>query len=419
MNKNMNLNISKIVKNISILMTGTVLAQLIPILLSPVLTRLYSPDEFGILAVFISITSILTVFVNLRLDVAIMSAHENEKIPLKNISLTITSILTIIILMFLILFSSFFKEMFKGIDYNLIVFFGPLFFIFFGMLQLTTYIANDESQYHLISKSKVDKNISMTVIQIILGVFKTGVLGLIAGVVFSILFPLYRLRKGILRKEEKVSDKPNYFLILKKYKKYPLVSANTAVMDKIATESPVLMMNKYQDASLIGFYELSKRTIFIPLTFISSSVSQVYLKQITEEKDYKKNIKLTLIILGSLVIISIFIAPIFIFWGEPLFAIIFGEEWRIVGEYSKILIFPFLIRFIISPLSVVFLKPENILLGGLWQFIYMIVSLIVALKYLPLGMMLYLKAFAISEVLIYFLYLIMIFIALNRGKKGV
>ncbi|MGR7908328.1 oligosaccharide flippase family protein [Lysinibacillus capsici] len=111
-------------------MTGTVLAQLIPILLSPVLTRLYSPDEFGILAVFISITSILTVFVNLRLDVAIMSAHENEKIPLKNISLTITSILTIIILMFLILFSSFFKEMFKGIDYNLIVFLD-LYFLFF------------------------------------------------------------------------------------------------------------------------------------------------------------------------------------------------------------------------------------------------------------------------------------------------
>ncbi|WP_293921568.1 lipopolysaccharide biosynthesis protein [Metasolibacillus sp.] len=413
------MNISKIVKNISILMTGTVVAQLIPILLSPILTRLYSPKEFGMLAVFISITSILTVFANLRLDVAILSAHENEKTPLKNISLAVTTILTIMISLILIVFSSFFKEMFSGINYNFILFFGPLFFILFGTMQLATYIANDESQYHLISKSKVDKNISMTFIQIILGIFKTGVLGLIAGVVFSILFPIYRLRKGIFRKEGKTPDKLNYFFILKKYKRYPLVSANTAVMDKIATESPILMMNKYQDSSLIGFYELARRTIFLPLTFISTSVSQVYLKQITEENDYKKNVKLTLIILGGLVLISIVIAPIFIFGGEPLFAFIFGEEWRVVGEYSEILIFPFLIRFVISPLSVVFLKPENILLGGLWQFIYMIVSVIVALVYLPQGMMLYLKAFAISEVLIYILYLIMIFVALNRGKKGV
>ncbi|WP_341301625.1 oligosaccharide flippase family protein [Lysinibacillus sp. FSL H8-0500] len=410
--------INKIFKNISILMTGTIIAQVIPILLSPILTRLYSPSEFGMLAVFLSITSILAVFANLRLDVAIMSASDQEKLILKKISIFITMILTIIVFLVLIIFSSFFKEVFSGINYHLIIIFTPLFFILFGIMQLATYIANDNGQYSLISKSKVDKNLSMTFIQIIFGFFKVGITGLILGTVFSMLFPIYRLRKGVLgNKEETKSD--GYYLTLKKYKKYPLISTSTAAMDKIATEAPVIIMNKFLDSNLVGFYELSKRTVLLPLTFISYSVSQVYLKQITGESDYKKNLKLTIVILMGLISISAVIIPIFLLWGESIFAVVFGEEWRIVGEYTKILIFPFLIRFIVSPLSVVFLKPENLFLGGVWQFLYVFVSIGVALVYLPKGMIFYLKVFAISEILIYLLYLVLIFIALNKTKKGV
>lgn len=408
---------NKVLKNISVLMTGTIIAQIIPLFLSPILTRLYSPSEFGMLAVFLSIASILAVFANLRLDVAIMSASEQEKPILKGISLFITTALTIIIIIVLILFSSFFKEVFSGINYQLIIIFAPLFFILFGIMQLSTYIANDNGRYSLISKSKIDKNLSMTFIQIIFGFFKIGVIGLISGAVFSMLFPIYRLRKGLLRKKEKTKLN-SYYTTLKKYKTYPLVSTSTAVMDKIATEAPVIMMNRFLDSSLVGFYELSKRTILLPLTFISTSVSQVYLKQITGENDYKKNLKLTIVILIGLVSISAFIIPIFLMWGESIFAVVFGEEWRIVGKYSEILIFPFLIRFIVSPLSVIFLKPENLLLGGIWQALYAIVSLGVAFVYLPKGMIFYLKAFAVSEILIYLLYLVMIFIALNKTKKG-
>lgn len=84
-------------------------------------------------------------------------------------------------------------------------------------MQLATYIANDNGQYSLISKSKVDKNLSMTFIQIIFGFFKVGITGLILGTVFSMLFPIYRLRKGVLgNKEETKSD--GYYLTLKKYK---------------------------------------------------------------------------------------------------------------------------------------------------------------------------------------------------------
>ncbi|WP_390285388.1 lipopolysaccharide biosynthesis protein [Ureibacillus sp. GCM10028918] len=408
-----------IFKNISILMTGTVISQLIPIAMSPILTRIYTPAELGVVAVFTSLASFFAIFANLRLDVGIMSAkNKKEKLILRNLSVIVTALITLLVCFLLIVFADLFKAMFKGINYNLILIFIPLFVMLFGILQLLTYMANSKGYYKVISKSKIDKNLSMVIIQIILGFSKTGVLGLIIGMVASFIFPLVRLRKETVRGNFRMKfTKLEYQDTLKKYKKFPLISTATAAMNKFATESPVLIMNRFVDQSSVGFFDLARRTILQPLSFISASISQVYLKQITEEQDYRKNIKLTIVILAGLTLVSIFVATIIILWGESIFAIVFGEEWRVVGEYSKILVFPFLIRFIVSPLSVVFLKPENITLGGVWQFMYLVTSLTVTLIFLPAGFMTYIKAFAITEICIYLIYLAMILFALRRDGK--
>lgn len=414
------MNLKSVSKNISILMTGTVISQIIPIAMSPILTRIYTPAEFGVLAVFTSLSSFFAIFANLRLDVAIMSAgNKKEIVILRNLSLMVTALLTLVVCLMLIVFADLFKEMFKEVNYNLILIFVPLFVLLFGTLQLLTYVANSKGQYSLISKSKIDKNLSMVIIQIILGLNKTGVIGLVIGTVASFIPPLARLGKGA-NKENRNSriSKSEYVATLKKYKKFPLISAGTAAMNKFATESPVLIMNRFIDQSSVGYFDLARRTILQPLSFISASISQVYLKQITEESDYRKNIKLTAIILAGLSFVALFVAIVILMWGEPIFAFVFGEEWRIVGEYSKILVFPFLIRFIVSPLSVVFLKPENIIMGGVWQFLYLVTSLTVALLFLPAGFMTYIKVFAITEICIYLIYLVMILFALRKnGRK--
>ena len=59
-------------------MTGTGLAQAIPIAISPILTRLYTPEEFGIFALYIAITAILTILVTGRYELAIMLPKEDE-----------------------------------------------------------------------------------------------------------------------------------------------------------------------------------------------------------------------------------------------------------------------------------------------------------------------------------------------------
>lgn len=407
-------------RNISILLTGTVIAQTIPLIAMPILTRLYTPAEFGMLAVFTSFASIFAIIANFRLDAAIISAEsDEERIILRNLSFMATLFLTIVVILLLIIFSDFFKGIYKGIDYYIILYLIPLYILLYGTLQIYTYLANSKEQYKRISKSKIDKNLSMTLIQLILYKSKEAE-GLIVGLVLGLITPIVRLSK-----QKKDSDDPKllnitsitlkkYLQTLKKYKHYPLVSTPTAAMDIVAIEAPVIMMNKYHDPILVGYYDLAKRTILQPLSFISVSVSQVYLKRISDEKSTFIKVKITTIILGILFFIASIVGTIFLLWGEQIFAIIFGEEWRVVGVYSGILIFPFLIRFIVSPISVVFLKPENIKIGGIWQLLYLITSLTISIIYIPIDFLIYLKVFAITEVLIYTLYLILIYYSLIK-----
>ena len=69
---------SEFTRNVLTLMTGTTIAQAIPIAISPILTRLYTPKDFGVLALFVAITSIFGSIANGRYELAIMLPKKDE-----------------------------------------------------------------------------------------------------------------------------------------------------------------------------------------------------------------------------------------------------------------------------------------------------------------------------------------------------
>src|SRR5579859_7537402 len=65
-------------KDVSIMLTGAAGGQAVSLLLSPLLTRLYSPQEFGTLSVFSAIIAILSVVAALRYELALPLAKSDE-----------------------------------------------------------------------------------------------------------------------------------------------------------------------------------------------------------------------------------------------------------------------------------------------------------------------------------------------------
>lgn len=65
-------------RNVVTLLTGTTVAQAIPVMISPILTRIYTPEDFGVLALFIAITSIFGSIANARYELAIVLPEKDE-----------------------------------------------------------------------------------------------------------------------------------------------------------------------------------------------------------------------------------------------------------------------------------------------------------------------------------------------------
>ena len=99
---------SEFSRNVLILMTGTTVAQSIPILISPILTRLYSPEDFGLFALFLGIVSILGSIANGRYEIAIMLPKKDEDaINISVLSFLISFVFSIVLLLIVIFFSDF------------------------------------------------------------------------------------------------------------------------------------------------------------------------------------------------------------------------------------------------------------------------------------------------------------------------
>lgn len=401
--------------SVSTLMIGTLISQAIPILSSPILTRLYTPEEFGVLALFMSIGSVFSVFANFRFDVAIMSSdNETEQQILKRISILFTVFFSIILLICAFLFQDVIIKVTKIFDLEYFILVIPIFVFLSGILQLYTYIANKNGKYKSIAISKIIKNLSTTIIQLVFSTFNKGFFILILSVLGGFFFGLLNLLPRKLQ-SVKNSTFEEYKKTVLKYKAFPLVSSGTAFLDKVSVEAPVILLNRFYNSSEVGYFDIIRRTIASPLSIISYSVSQVYFKKIVELKEQAISpLKLTIKILWVLGVISTIVGLIISFFGEGLFAFVYGEEWRVAGQYSNILVFAFLIRFIVSPLSVVFLIPGNIKYGAIWQILYMLTTLVTSFYFLPMGIGIFIIAFTIHELILYIFYLIMILFVIIR-----
>ena len=96
-------------RNVLTLMTGTTIAQAIPIAITPILTRIYTPEDFGVFAIFIAITSIFSVIVNWRYDIAIMLPKKDEEaINILALGFIISCIISLILLILVFFFKRFF-----------------------------------------------------------------------------------------------------------------------------------------------------------------------------------------------------------------------------------------------------------------------------------------------------------------------
>ena len=201
-------------RNILTLMTGTTIAQAIPIAISPILTRIYTPEDFGIFAIFLAITLIIGSIANGRYELAIMIPKKDEDaINIFALGFIITTSISLLLLVLVLIFQTYFTYLVKNEEIGVWLYFVPISVFFFGIFNILNYFNNRKKNYKDISNANILKSIVAAIIQLSIGLIQQGATGLISGQIISQFFANTKLLKNIIKDKiliSKITKKKNY-----------------------------------------------------------------------------------------------------------------------------------------------------------------------------------------------------------------
>jgi O-antigen/teichoic acid export membrane protein len=148
------------------------------------------------------------------------------------------------------------------------------------------------------------------------------------------------------------SKSPRNLLIAREYKEFPKISLPHSLMDLGRDLLVAVLLLKLFTKEDFGLYDHSYRMLRLPLVLAGMAIGQVFFQRCAEKINNNENI-IPMIKKSVLTLTLLSIAPfaVIFFFGEELFAFVFGENWRGAGTFSEIMAPWFLVNFISSPIS--------------------------------------------------------------------
>ncbi|MCU4384211.1 lipopolysaccharide biosynthesis protein [Acinetobacter radioresistens] len=334
------------VKNLLKLTSSSVMAQLILIISSPILTRLYNPNDFGLFALFLSVLTILATLANLRYDQAIIIPKDDNKAKqIVYLCLCINIFIFIFIFIILYFFHKNIFSIFNIEELNNLYWILPFAILFIGIFQSFNYWLLRSKEFNQIAKIKIQQSVVIVGFQLVF--FRLGALCLILGHTIGQFFGV--LVNGFLFLKKNKPNLSGMKQVGHEYRNFPIYSIWSALLNNIGSQLPVFLFTIYFSPAIAGLYLLTQRVIKSPLAIISQAVTQIFISNLRNEdhviKDriLKINNFLTTIVVVPLAVVMVA--------GENLFSIIFGSQWKEAGTVAAILVPWIFIVFICSPIS--------------------------------------------------------------------
>ncbi|MCD5380539.1 oligosaccharide flippase family protein [Candidatus Gracilibacteria bacterium] len=397
-------------RNILTLMTGTIIAQAIPIAISPLLTRIYSPDDFGIFALYMSIISILAVIATGRYELAIILPEKDEDaINLIALSMILVSVFCFFVFILVLVFNDQIVSILKAPNISSWLYFTPISIFFMGLYQNLNSWINRKKQYKKQALSKVVQNATIGSSSLGLGfsgIISSGlIMGLIAGqgVVASFL--------GLLtwRRDKSLFKKINSLQVIhmgRKYIDFPKYDIAASLSSVSSQQIVHILFNSLFGSTTAGYYYLTQRMLGAPISFLASAILDVFKQKAA--KDYKKHGNAKVIYKSTfkkLLVLSIIPTTIIYFFAIDIFVFMFGENWKEAGIYAQILAPMLLFRFLANPLSFMLYIANKQIINLYTQLLSIIILLLLfvffdSAKDIIIYMSFLLSAFYISHIII-------------------
>lgn len=351
---------SNFITNVLKLVSGSVTAQILSILLIPIITRIYNPDDFGIFQLFMSISGILVIVSTFSYQLAIMLPKtEEDAANVTSLCAVLVTFISLLTGAIVLLVPWNIDDIFKTPGISVYLPLLPLIIFLNGMFFVQNFWLSRKTRFGVIAGSRVSNTLTAKVLQI--GFSKSSITplgligGYIAGYAFADLFMLKGVKKDI-QIFKKVSIKRMKEVAIK-YKDFPLFSFWSSIANTISPQVPAFLLAYFYSTSVVGHFSLANQVVNLPMGIVGSAIGQVFFQKVSEVKNGNgKGDMKTIVseVYNKLISIGLFPMILLIILGEQIFTFVFGDEWGIAGTYVKILVPWIFLVFLSSPITTLY-----------------------------------------------------------------
>ncbi|HDG8519697.1 TPA: type 8 capsular polysaccharide synthesis protein Cap8K [Staphylococcus aureus] len=352
------MRLNKFIGDSFLMILSSGIAQVILIITTPIITRLYSPAEFGEFTIFSNIAMILIPIINARYDLLIVNAKNDRS---ANILSQISFLISLLILLILIPILAISAWLYPNFILDFIFIIIMLFLV--SLTNIFTNYLNKERKYKVLSLINVFRAGSMALLQIIFGLLSLGSLGLIIGFSLSYITGITLGYKTFKKHFNIVRNKEETKALFLENKNQLVYSTPSILLNSLSFSVVVFFIGILYTNTEVGIYGMAIRVLGIPVTIISLGLSKIFMQQANDYYIERGNFRNLLLKFSStLVIVSIILyVPLYLF-SEELVNILLGHSWVDAITVIKIVIPLFVIRLIVSTvsLSVIVLQKQQL-----------------------------------------------------------
>ncbi|WP_165385766.1 lipopolysaccharide biosynthesis protein [Spiribacter vilamensis] len=377
---------NRFARSVSILAGGTAAGQIIVVAASPILTRLYSPEDFGVLAVFASLLGILGVIASLRYQLAIPLPETDEE------AANVTALSLVVVLGMALLTAviaiPFRQPIADALNTPLLadyIWLLPLGLLLMGIYQVFNYWAIRNKAFGVLAQTKLTQSVGMVVVQI--GGYALGPIALLIGRIVGQAAGIFSLSTTVINKHRGQFLEVTFSKLAgstKNHRSFPLISTWSGLCSSGGSQLPPLLIAVILGPGAAGFYALTNRVLSLPVGVISKSMGDVFYGEAIEANKRESLGFLVVDIYSKMVAASLPIAAVLFFSAPEAFRLIFGEDWAKSGELASWMILWVFFQVVTTPLGKVFLILDrhgsallfqlaflvttviSIIIGGLW-----------------------------------------------------
>jgi len=342
------------------LVSGTTVAQLLTLLVAPILTRLFAPDTWGVLAIFTSITGILGVIACLRYELAIMLPEKDEESAnLFGVSLLFSILVPLLTVPIIWCGKSTMLRWLNTPGLAPYLWLVPIMVFLQGVFLALNYWNSRTRHFGRLSIARVISSFSTSLGKLGFGFAGHATAGTMIGVtVAGSAISTTILGGQIWRNDRKIFLKSVRWRqmreVMIRHKKFPMISTWSGLMNTVSAQLPNLMLAFFFSSTVVGFYALGYRLLSMPMGLIGGAIAQVFFQRAVEAHHQEmlpaivKNTFMHLMAIGAFPLLLIMIT------GKEIFSVIFGIQWADAGIYAQILSPWILFVFLGSPISTLF-----------------------------------------------------------------